>query len=159
MALPGRMPKDVKLGRGLTAEWTEIPNTPYSGPSLDLPELEGGWYREVEQWWEITRAMPHCVLWSQMDWQYALYTAYMWQDWWKNFHSERTVFANKSTEIRRREDQMGTTMEARRKLRIRYVDAEPVEDEKPEAPTGTGAKVTDIKSRRDRMTKSAAAAG
>lgn len=159
MALPGRLPKDVKLGRGLSAEWTEVPNVPYTGPSPDLPELDGGWYREVEHWWEITRRMPHCVLWSEMDWQYALETAVMKQDWWRNFHSERTVFANKSTEIRRREDQMGTTMEARRKLRIRYIDPEPETNEEAPKKLPAGGNVRDINSRRNRLTKPTEQAG
>ncbi|WP_431881839.1 hypothetical protein [Micromonospora chalcea] len=153
MALPGRAPKDVRLGRGLSAEWTEVTNTPYAGPSPDLPELDLPWYREVVEWWELVRRMPHCELWSDMDWQFALHTAFMWQDWWKNFYSERTVFANKSTEIRRREDQMGTTQEARRKLRIRYVDPEVVAPAQPEqaAEGEKKASVTSIASRRGRL--------
>ncbi|TDC02104.1 hypothetical protein E1091_01490 [Micromonospora fluostatini] len=156
MAFTGPEPKSVRLGRGLSAEWTDVPDVPYAGPSPDLPELDLPWFPEVTSWWELVRRMPHCVLWSAMDWQFALHTAFMWQDWWKNFYSDRTVFANKSTEIRRREDQMGTTAEARRKLRIRYVDPEPA------AETGTSttvdggasdkkASVTSIASRRGRL--------
>lgn len=159
MALPGRAPKDVRLGRGLSAEWTEVPNQPYTGPSPDLPELdEVIWYREVAQWWEVVRHMPHCGLWSEADWMFALETAFAKQDWWKNFYSDRTIFANKSTEIRRREDQMGFTAEARRKLRIRYVDTEP-DESKPTGPVRKTpvkggqkkASVTSLDSRRGRL--------
>lgn len=153
MALPGRMPKDIRLGRGLSAEWTDVPNAPYDGPSPDLPQHEIFlWYPEVTEWWEGVRRMPHCALWSEMDWKFARETAYMKQDWWRNYFGDETVHANKSTEIRRREDQMGTTSEARRKLRIRYVDPDLLAGaHDTTTSTSEAANVTDIKSRRKRL--------
>jgi len=148
MALPGRAPKDVRLGRGLSAEWTEVPNTPFTGPSPELSD-DVDWDPRVRSWWQMVRRMPHAVLWSEMDWHEALVTAYMWQDWYSDFFAEGSIHANKSTEIRRRCDNLGTSMEARRKLRIRYVDTE--EPDAAAQADESGAKVTDIKSRRKRL--------
>ena len=158
MAKPGPAGKANKHGRVTTAgEWTEVVNLPYEGPSLDLPKPKRGgpkWLPEVEAWWEQVRRMPHCVLWEPSDWVFALETAYMKLDWWMEYNSG-VVHSTKSTEIRRREDQMGTTREARRKLMIRYV--EPVEDvvEEPEPDAGGsshgGGKVIQFDERRARV--------
>ncbi|MBF9135303.1 hypothetical protein I0C86_41365 [Plantactinospora sp. S1510] len=153
MAYSGRPPKDNKHGRGYTVDWNDVPAVDYTGPSPDLPEYpEFEWNFRVREWWEMVRRMPHCALWSEMDWDFALVTAFMWQDWWRNYFSDETVHANKSTEIRRREDQIGTTAEARRKLRIRYVEPAELAKSEPEAtPAAGGAKVTNIQSRRNRL--------
>lgn len=97
--------------------------------------------------------MPHCVLWSPTDWIFGIETAFMKQDWWQEY-SSGVVRSTKSTEIRRREDQMGTTVEARRKLRIRYVPAVVSATGTPAAEAtvpGDGATVTDLGSRRARL--------
>jgi hypothetical protein len=58
--------------------------------------------------------MPHCVLWSDADWQFAHDTG-----------GVHAVFANggvrQAGELRLREMAMGTTWQARRQLRIRYL--------------------------------------
>lgn len=157
MPRPGPTGKVNKHGRGTTVgEWTEVVNLPYEGPSLDLPKTKRGgpkWLPEVEAWWEVVRKMPHCVLWEATDWMFALTTAYQLNDWWLEYNSG-VVHTTKSTEIRRREDQMGFTREARRKLMIRYV--EPVEDADEEsagdeASPGRGGKVIEMDSRRSRV--------
>ncbi len=167
MAHRGSAPKANKHGRTPNADWTEVVETPYTGPSPDLPKLprRKKWHPMVEQWWEQVREMPHCVLWRPSDWTFALETAYQKQAHWELCEEgEQTTTA--AVEIRRREDQMGTTIEALRKLRIRYV---PVDDEadwgdapEPEiqvteqaVTTGPGATVTPLASRRDRLTRPA----
>jgi hypothetical protein len=157
MAVTGPAQSPSKLGRTTNAGWTEVPDLAYAGPSMNLPKLPGGmkWLPQVEAWWEQIRAMPHCVMWTATDWMFAVETAYMKQDWWSEYFGG-TVHSTKSTEIRRREDQMGTTVEARRKLLIRYVDpglldtdetagfdAEPVAD--------SGGTVASIADRRRRL--------
>ena len=58
--------------------------------------------------------MPHCSLWSRADWQFALDTA--------EVHA-RFVAGAGATELRIREKLLGVTLDARRDLRIRYVQA------------------------------------
>jgi hypothetical protein len=69
-------------------------------------------------WWAVISRMPHCVLWTAADWQYALDVV--------EAHA-RFVEGTNGTELRIREKQLGTTLDARRDLRIRYVEprAEP----------------------------------
>jgi hypothetical protein len=74
------------------------------------------WPDATLQWWDILIHMPHCVLWDDSDWQFALETALLAA----TFHAGDARVAN---ELRQREKIMGTTMDARRDLRIRYVDS------------------------------------
>lgn len=160
MARPGPQPKNVKHGHG-GAGWIDVPNVPYDGPGSqrDLPQLPGGlqWFPQVEAWWEIVRVMPHCTLWEASDWLFAIQTAYLWQSWWGEYFGG-TVHTTASTELRRREDQMGYTMEARRKLGVRYVDptdVRAVDEDQPqpegtEPPTGV-TPIAAAKSRRERL--------
>lgn len=168
MAHRGVAPKATKHGRTPNADWVEVRDVPYDGASPDLPSLprRKKWHPMVAQWWEQIREMPHCVLWRPSDWTFALETAYQKQAHWELCErGEQTTTA--AVEIRRREDQMGTTIEALRKLRIRY---RPVEDdtewgdapdpemqvvEQEVAGNSGGASVTPIASRRDRLTRSA----
>jgi hypothetical protein len=129
MAHRGPAPSARKLGRTPNAEWVDVPDVPYEGASPDLPKLKGRqkWHEIVVQWWENVRRMPHCALWRPTDWDYALETALMKQRHYDRFMEgeEKTTDA---VEIRRREDNLGTTQESLRKLRIRYVPVE-VQDE------------------------------
>lgn len=116
MAVTGRKPKDdeQKVTRhALTQGWVEVPDMPYEG---DRPQLKGVGRvgMATRAWWEGISTMPHCVLWTPTDWQFALDTA--------RIHA---AFARgdmaRAGELRVREKQMGTTLDARRDLRIRYV--------------------------------------
>lgn len=169
MARPGPAAKAVKHGRTPNADWTEVTDTPYPGASPDLPRLPNRqkWHPMVEQWWAQIREMPHCVLWRPSDWTFAMETAYQKQAYWKLAETgEQTTTA--AVEIRRREDQMGTTIEALRKLRIRYLplpsddDAGDLDDEQTlevtevaDAAGGSVATVTPIGDRRARLTRQA----
>ncbi len=154
MALSGPPGKGNKLGRTPSAEWTEVADRPFAGPSPDLPALGGRrkWQAPVVAWWETLRRMPHCVLWRDSDWQYALETAYLRQAFWTEFAGGE-VRSTMATELRRRDDQLGTTAEARRKLRIRLVPADEYALPGPDggAPGGDGT-ITDLASRRRRLT-------
>jgi hypothetical protein len=130
VAVTGPESKASKHGRGANAGFTEVFDGPFDGPSPDLPKVRGmRWHPQVAAWWQQVRRMPHCVLWGPTDWLFALDLAYLKQDW-RTEYSEGTVMSTKSTEIRRREDHLGTTAEARRKLLIRYV-APPTTDQPP----------------------------
>lgn len=133
MAHRGPTAQRVKLGHSSTADWTDVPDVPYTGPSLDLPKSPGNrrkWFDPVVAWWQQVRQMPHCVLWSPTDWLFALETAYMKQQYWNDYNNGE-LHSTLATEIRRREDQMGCTREALRKLRIRYMPVEEWEAKNP----------------------------
>lgn len=98
-------------------DWREIPNIPFEG-GPDLPT--GGWASFTVKWWDTIRSMPHCVLWEESDWVYALETA-MIADLFASAPKENAA------ELRTRSKTLGTTDDARRDMRIRYVD--PVEAE------------------------------
>jgi hypothetical protein len=117
--------------------------------------------------WAQVREMPHCAIWRASDWTFALETAFMKQAYWQ-LADEGEATTTMAVEIRRREDQMGTTIEALRKLRIRYtpvgeVDGLVDEDEPAievvevaqAATPGGGATVTPLANRRARLTQSA----
>lgn len=148
MAISGPEPRERKHGRTPNVDWTDVPNEPFEGPlRLELPKRRGTkWAPEVVRWWDIVSRMPHCVLWERSDWEFALETAFMKQDWWGDFDAGK-VLPTKSTEIRRREDQLGTTAEARRKLRVRYVDA----DEDIVEEVADSAEVANLADRRRRV--------
>ncbi len=87
--------------------------------------LEGrAWPARTKAWWAALSSMPHCVLWTKADWQYAIDTAYV-----------HATFAagdmRAATELRNREKLLGNTFDSRRDIRVRYVDpaAGAVEDD------------------------------
>jgi hypothetical protein len=111
-----------------THDWTEVENIPFAGAPA-LPRRSPRWPAATRRWWSVVSAMPHCKLWTGADWQYAIDTA--------EVHA-RFVEGGSATELRIREQRMGTTMDARRDLRIRYVDP------KPEQQPGRAAAVVSI---------------
>lgn len=144
MARPGPAQHDQKVGRTPNAEMIAIVDRPFKAPkSRDLPKLLVGRpvRPEVRKWWNTLKAMPHCVLWAASDWDYALDTAILKQGF---YDDPRATLA---AEIRHREDQLGTTVEARRKLGIVYVKADAVVAE-VKAPAG----VASLADRRARLT-------
>lgn len=129
MAVPGRRarPADQKRNRVKSdVEWTEVPDVPYAGDVPVLPESRTIVTRDgqvsvelqamTRQWWETLTRMPHCVLWSDSDWMFALSTAVV-------ADAAFCGIASAQTELRNREKVLGTTAEFRRGLRIRYVPA------------------------------------
>lgn len=166
MVRPGPVGKAVKHGHGANADWIEVPNVPFAGPWPELPKLANRrkWNELVVQWWAQVRAMPHCILWEPTDWQYAIETALMKDQFWREF-ADGEMKSTAATELRRREAQLGTTTDARRQLRIRYtkVGAEdesgaevelPVDVvEQPQAAGNGMASVTPLPDRRSRLTQ------
>lgn len=167
MARPGVPRKENKHGRtpNTGGAWFEVPDEPYDGPSPDLPTLprRKKWHPMVESWWAIVRVMPHAVMWTPSDWQFALELAFLKNAYWQDF-DDGAATAAQATEVRRREGELGTTAEARRKLLIRYIDPEPdfqmpepdlaiVVTEESETSSGASATVTPIADRRARLTR------
>jgi hypothetical protein len=100
-------------------DWTEVADVPYvDGPKLPRNRPNGSpWPAVTKRWWQVVSAMPHCRLWKDSDWQFALDTALLAAE----FHTGELRLA---TELRNRERVLGTTVDFRRDLRIRYVDVD-----------------------------------
>jgi hypothetical protein len=97
-----------------THDWVEVPDVYFDGAPA-LPNK--GFCQAVEDWWADISSMPHCVLWKRADWRFAIETAYVCEA----FHRGQP---ERAAELRIREKVMGTTLDARRDLRIRYVAPE-----------------------------------
>lgn len=139
MARPGPQPKNTPKHGHNGAGWIDYVNDFYTGPGSDrdLPDMPGmQWFPQTTAWWNEVRRMPHCKDWTPTDWIFAIETALFKNNVYAEFFGG-TIHATMITEIRRREDQMGTTVEARRKLGIRYVDPAQVAQEDSETPEAT----------------------
>lgn len=147
--MAGRKPADrpTVTRHKPTVDWTEVVNVPYDGDRPELPasrqvmnpkgELqEWPLEKRTQDWWQAVSTMPHCILWSKSDWQFAVDTAMVHAD---AAHGKTTAMA----ELRMREKIMGTTVDARRDLRIRYIE--------PEAEAPEIAAVADISERRQKL--------
>ena len=121
MPSPGTKPKapeEKRTRHASTHEWIEVQNVPNPNPR-EMPK--GRWNAGAKRWWAAISKMPHTVLWDEEDWEFAEETLKLHQDFW----------AGKSTlaaELRLRRQRMGATWDARRDLRIRYVQALPGEE-------------------------------
>lgn len=100
---------DGQLSRGLVA----LANS-FGDPA------PAAWPRATRRWWKAVASLPHTVTWTDGDWQFAQDTAQLVAA----FHAGDHRLAQ---EIRKREAIMGTTADARRDLRIRYVEPAPAE--------------------------------
>jgi hypothetical protein len=123
MPLTGTKPKgEVRRRNKPTHDWTEVEAIPFEG-GPKLPATKPGertWPTGTKRWWKSVSRMPHCVLWDESDWMFALETALVNAA----FHNGDIKAA---TELRNREKVLGTTVDFRRDLRIRYVDPAPKE--------------------------------
>jgi hypothetical protein len=136
----GRKPKP--LGQAVnrhapTHDWTEVPNVSYKkGPKLPARRANGRlWPPQARAVWKAWSSMPHCVLWADGDWQFALLTIELVA----LVYDGDTKYA---TEVRNRERVLGTTVDYRRDLRIRYVEPKT-------ASSSSGSGVTNIADYRD----------
>lgn len=143
MALTGPAPKQTKRRQNPdTFAWVSVANEPFTGPSPELPP-EWECSEATLAWWETVRRMPHCALWSDSDWQFALDTAII------HARFSESPLAN-APELRLRSAKLGMTYEDRLKLRIRYVS-----DDEPAAKAEPSAKVSDLASKRRKRLTSA----
>lgn len=130
MAIRGPKPKDSSRlhQKSRSQPWTEVPNVRYAGKVPRLPiyrvfqDREGQHRVKLDpmtrSWWKVISRMPHCVNWAPSEWQFAITTALVY---------DSAVRGNNAAavELRNREKVLGTTLESRRDLRIRYVDPAP----------------------------------
>ena len=127
MAIVGRKPKSDAERRNPNKhvhDWVEVQNHPFDGaPKLPRWQPNGmPWPKATKSWWAAISRMPHCVSWKDSDWQFATDTALLAAA----FHAGDLRVAG---ELRLREKVMGTTADALRDLRIRYVDSTPDEEQ------------------------------
>jgi len=123
MPVTGRKPKPEGRKRNRvqpTYEWREVPDVPFEGGPPLPPRRPGGkpWPAFTKDWWADVSRMPHCVLWTETDWRFALETAVLAAQ----FHATCDLKAEAG--LFRRERVLGMTVDARRDLRIRYVPVE-----------------------------------
>jgi hypothetical protein len=149
MVMSGRKPSDrPTVSRNKPrVDWVDVVNVPYEGETPKLPEVrevinkagDVSVYPMPEQtktWWASVSTMPHCVLWSPSDWSFCLDTALV--------HAQAvTGVISAMAELRMREKIIGTTVDARRDLRIRYVE--------PDTSTVALAPVDELDDRRQRL--------
>ncbi len=121
MPIKGLPPKENPRHRMPRHDFIEVENV----PNTRAMKLVGKWSRNTRRWYRIIAQMPHCRLWSKTDWLFAIESAMVAEQFY------RTKSAVYSKELRAREAIMGVTADARRALRIRYV--EPVEEDEEEA--------------------------
>lgn len=144
MAVRGRPLKDNAVTRHVPQHsYLNVPNVPYTPTEEEArcPSRAAA----TRRWWAVVSTMPHCRLWGAGEWEFARATAYV--------HATFIASGGKvgAKELRDREKAMGTTEDARRALRIRYVEdgyTEPVaegEEVKPVTP------IEFDKARRDRL--------
>lgn len=126
MPAPGRKPKAEGQARHRNkprTEWMEVLNKPFQGEVPALPERDRKWPARVLEKWAVWSTMPHCVLWTSADWDFALDSLEIAAQFYE------THTAAMASELRNREKLLGTTLDYRRDLRIRYVDAVATEEE------------------------------
>lgn len=127
MPAAGRKPKPEDQRRNQnrpTFDWIQVVNVPYEGP---VPVLGGTVPARTKRWWQVVTKMPHCILWDEADWEFAVATAFVHAAFVKQGGSP-----SYASELRQREKLLGMTWDARRDLRIKYVEA--VEDGSENAP-------------------------
>jgi len=129
MARPGRRPADD------TGEWEYVLDVPNrKAPLAKLPDTRGSdeegnaiaWHPLTKAWWDTVRVLPHTAEWGADEWHALVGLAFI----------ADTVYttgqAAAHAEWRRGYDALGLTAEARRKLRIKLVDAERLAQYAPE---------------------------
>jgi hypothetical protein len=129
----GRKPNEgtpIRHGVKPAHEWVVVDDVPYTGPKPKIPTfhyqanrkgelVEFPMPKTTKAWWNAVSTMPHCVLWSTSDWQFALDTL--------NVHAQAmTGKTGAMAELRMREKIMGTTLDSRRDLRIKYARQEEI---------------------------------
>ena len=77
MPVAGRKPKPE--GQAVnrhkpTHDWIEVVDVPFQG-GPKLPKDGRTWPTWTKRWWGVVSTMPHCVLWTDSDWEFALDTA------------------------------------------------------------------------------------
>lgn len=148
MAGHGPAPKDPAKRRRRNADpkptTTIADDEVVRGPELPegvLPDEES-WHPRTVMWWETWRRSPQAQTFGETDWDFLLDTALMHHVMWTK---GRWEFAS---ELRLRAAKFGATPEDRLRLRI---EIETPGERKPPTPVNDPGSVTNIASRRARL--------
>jgi hypothetical protein len=149
----GRKPKEDRTQvrhRIAVLDFDDIPDIPFDGPKLpprwiarpgDVAERKVPWPRSTARWWEKIRRMPHTKDWADTDWEWAFATA--------ELHARIAEGRGSFVELRQRERRMGTTAEARRDMRMRYVKPSAASEREDAGEVAAVAPVTQIDAYRE----------
>jgi hypothetical protein len=144
----GPAPKDPAKRRRRNAE-PKAKDTLVSDGEIRGPELPEGvledesWHPRTVQWWETWRRSAQSQTFTDTDWDFLLDTALMHHTMWSR---QKWEFA---AELRLRAAKFGATPEDRLRLRM---EIETPGSGRPTAPKPDASSVTDITSRRARLT-------
>lgn len=126
--MPGPDPKPVKHGHtaNTAGEWTDVEDVPFTGAPA-LPKLGGTkkWHQWTIDWYAQVSVMPHCKLWRKTDW-IKLFDLARMKD---RVYKDPAPKTSDESEIRRRENEIGSTLSGRRLLKIRYVPVKQAAEE------------------------------
>jgi hypothetical protein len=109
----------------------------------DLPD-DVAWHSMTRAWWETWRLSAQAQTFTPTDWASMLETALIHTEFWSGDLSL-------AAELRLRAGKMGATPEDRLRLRQEIL---PPESEQPQAAPRSSGKVTEIASRRKRVSES-----
>lgn len=147
MAGRGPAPKDPAKRRRRNAD-PKPTTTVASDGDVRGPELPEGvlddesWHPRTVQWWNTWRKSAQSQMFTDTDWDFLLDTALMHHTMWSK---QRWEFA---AELRLRAAKFGATPEDRMRLRM---EIDTPGGGKPAAPASDKGSVTDISSRRARL--------
>lgn len=118
-------PPGQSVTRHKPLEWTEVPNVPFTGGPKLRPRRRNGkpWPEGCKRKWEAWRTMPHAKLWGAADWEFAFDTLEVAAMFMGGIDHEPDP--RHAAELRNREKVMGTTLDFRRDIRVRYIDPPP----------------------------------
>ncbi|GGX27011.1 phage terminase small subunit [Streptomyces chryseus] len=144
MAGRGPAPKDPTKRRRRNADEPDTvlhPDDELRGP--ELPEEAGiDWHPMTRAWWDTWRRSAQAQTFTETDWAFLVDTALMHHSMWDK--GQWTLAA----EVRLRAAKFGATPEDRARLKLKVDDPTPAR----QAPVQGSANVSDIRSRRDRLT-------
>lgn len=128
----------------LKAQFTDVePDDELRGPELPDDVFEDDvWHPRTRAWWDTWRRSAQASMFTDTDWDFLVDTALMHHVMWTK---GRWEFAG---ELRLRAAKFGATPEDRMRLRM---NVKTPTDANPEATARNNQVVTDIRSRRDRL--------
>lgn len=152
MAGRGPAPKDPAKRRRRNADpvptVTVTEDGELRGKALAELSDEVDWHPQTVKWWDTWRRSGQAKTFTDTDWSFLLDTALMHHTMWKH---GRWEFA---AELRLRAAKFGATVEDRARLKMSVETPEQVQARQAtqQAAESASATVTDIKSRRKRLT-------